>query len=172
MTWTDLLHSVSTVTARTRRAPTAATAPQVMWPGQAPHTALPRSSSKGSVWEVTWKWARPQAWRKLSSLGRPVKTSGRRPCSPAPSQPRLLLISPSLGSGCELCHRLHTAMPLLGSNTTKCFNASATGHEALSAICPGLAAGHLPMGGPQAAPQAVQPCKVLQPHTAHTLFQP
>lgn len=59
-------------------------------------------------------------------------------------------------------------MPLLGSNTTKCFNASATGHEAQSAICPGLAMGCWSKDGPQPAPQAVQTCKALWPHAAHT----
>lgn len=43
-----LLRSVSMVTARTRRAPTAATASRVMWLRQAPHTALLRSSRDGS----------------------------------------------------------------------------------------------------------------------------
>ncbi|XP_012868985.1 PREDICTED: epididymal secretory protein E1 [Dipodomys ordii] len=33
---------------------------------------------------------------------------------------------------------LTASMPLLGSDTTKCFNASATGHEAQPTTCPGL----------------------------------
>lgn len=53
-------------------------------------------------------------------------------------------------------------MPLLGSNTTNCFNASATGHEAQSAICPGLAVGCLPKDGRQPALQAVQTCQALR----------
>lgn len=56
-------------------------------------------------------------------------------------------------------------MPLLGSNTTKCFHASATGHEAQSAICPGLTMRCLPKDGPHSPPQAVQTCKVLWPYT-------
>lgn len=72
----------------------------------------------------------------------------------------------------SFCHCHHAAMPLLGSNTTKCFNASATGHEAQSAISPGLAMGCLPKDGPHPPPQAMQTCKVLQPHIADTLFQP
>lgn len=51
-----------------------------------------------------------------------MKASSRRPCSTAPSQPCLLFISPSLGSGCELLSLPHATMPLLGSTTTKCFN--------------------------------------------------
>lgn len=76
MTWTGLLHSVPTVTARTPRAPTAATVLQVTWPRQAPHTALPRSSSEGSVWTATWKWA-PATGRGLEEAFLAGKTSWR-----------------------------------------------------------------------------------------------
>lgn len=39
---------------------------------------------------------------RFSSVEDTEKTHGRRPCSPSPSQPRLLFTCPSLGSGCEL----------------------------------------------------------------------
>lgn len=166
MTWMGLLQSVPTVTVRTQKAPTAATAPQALWRRPAPHTALLRSSSEESVWAATWKWPQPQA-RKLSSWEDTMKTSGGRPCSPAPSQPCQLFTSLSLGSAWELLSLPPCHMPLLGSNTTKCFNASATDHEAQPAICPGLAKGCLPKDGPP-PPRAVQTHKVLRPHAADT----
>lgn len=48
----------------------------------------------------------------------------------------------------SFCHSLHATTPSLGSTTTKCFNASATGREAQFAICPGLAMGCVPKDGP------------------------
>lgn len=69
----------------------------------------------------------------------------------------------------SFCHCLHAAMPLLGSNTTKCFHASATGHEDESATCPGLARECSPKDGPHPPAQAVRTCKVVRPHIADTL---
>lgn len=51
----DLQHSVHMATVRTQRVPIAATAPQVMWQSQAPHTVRPRRS-EGSLVAAIWKW--------------------------------------------------------------------------------------------------------------------